>query len=62
MKKVEIRGIIPPIITPMNEDETINEGELRNQVNRQINGGVHGLFPFGTNGEGYILRRKRNRC
>ena len=55
MKKVEIRGIIPPIITPMNEDETINEGELRNQVNRQIKGGVHGLFPFGTNGEGYIL-------
>ena len=25
MKKVEIKGIIPPIITPMNEDETINE-------------------------------------
>lgn len=55
MKKVEIKGIIPPIITPMNEDETINETELRNQVNRQIRGGVHGLFPFGTNGEGYIL-------
>lgn len=55
MKKVEIRGIIPPIITPMNDDETINEAELRNQVNRQIEGGVHGLFPFGTNGEGYIL-------
>ena len=38
MKKVEIKGIIPPIITPMNEDETINETELRNQVNRQIRG------------------------
>lgn len=52
---VEIKGIIPPILTPMNEDESINEGELRNQVNRQIEAGVHGLFPFGTNGEGYIL-------
>lgn len=51
----EIKGIIPPIITPMNEDESINETELRNQVNRQIEAGVHGLFPFGTNGEGYIL-------
>lgn len=51
----EIRGIIPPIITPMYEDESINEAELRNQVNRQIEAGVHGLFPFGTNGEGYIL-------
>lgn len=51
----EIKGIIPPILTPMNEDESINETELRNQVNRQIEAGVHGLFPFGTNGEGYIL-------
>lgn len=51
----EIKGIIPPIITPMNEDESINEGELRRQVNRQIEHGVHGIFCFGTNGEGYIL-------
>lgn len=58
MKKVEIKGIIPPIVTPMNEDESVNEQELRNQVNRQIGGGVHGLFPFGTNGEGYILNEK----
>ena len=51
----EIKGIIPPILTPMNEDESINIEELKNQVNRQIGAGVHGLFPFGTNGEGYIL-------
>lgn len=58
MKKVEIKGIIPPIVTPMNEDESVNGQELRNQVNRQIKGSVHGLFPFGTNGEGYILNEK----
>ena len=52
---VEIKGVIVPILTPMNEDETINELELRNQVNRQIDNGIHGIFPFGTNGEGYIL-------
>lgn len=51
----KIKGIIPPIITPMNADESINEDELRRQVNRLIAAGVHGLFPFGTNGEGYIL-------
>ena len=28
MKAVEIKGIIPPVITPMNEDESINEAEL----------------------------------
>lgn len=55
MKDVKIQGIIPPIITPMNEDESINVDELRRQVDRQIEGGVHGLFCFGTNGEGYIL-------
>ncbi len=52
---VELKGIIVPILTPMNEDESINEKELRSQVNRQIENGIHGIFPFGTNGEGYIL-------
>ena len=50
-----VRGIIPPIITPMHEDETVNYTELKNQIGRQIAGGVHGIFCFGTNGEGYIL-------
>lgn len=59
MKNVAIKGIITPIITPMNpEDESVNIPELRNQIERQIAGGVHGLFCFGTNGEGYILSMK----
>lgn len=55
MKEIEIKGIIPPIITPMNDDESINIAELRTQVDRMIENGCHALFPFGTNGEGYIL-------
>lgn len=55
MKEIELKGIIVPIVTPMNDDESINTAELRVQVNRMIAGGVHGIFPFGTNGEGYIL-------
>jgi 4-hydroxy-tetrahydrodipicolinate synthase len=51
----ELKGIIVPIVTPMNEDETVNTEELRAQVDRQIAAGIHGIFPFGTNGEGYIL-------
>lgn len=58
MKAVEIKGIIPAIITPMNDDESVNVAELRNQVKRQLEGGVHALFCFGTNGEGYILNAK----
>ena len=55
MKPVAIKGIIPPILTPMNADESINEKELRHQVNRMIEAGVHGIFAFGTNGESYAL-------
>lgn len=55
MKPIELKGIICPILTPMYEDESINIEELRNQVDRMIENGVHGIFPFGTNGEGYIL-------
>ena len=51
----EMKGIIVPILTPMNEDESLNLPELRNQIERLIAAGVHGIFPFGTNGEGYIL-------
>ena len=50
-----IKGLIPPIITPMNEDESFNEAEFRNQIERQIEGGVHGIFCYGTNGECYAL-------
>lgn len=50
-----VKGIICPILTPMNEDESINEMELRNQVRRMLSAGIHGIFAFGTNGEGYAL-------
>ena len=60
MKTSDIKGIIPPILTPMNDDaeQTVNYAELRNQVERMLKGGVHGLFPVGTNGEAYILSAK----
>ena len=40
MKNVPIKGIIPPIVTPMNADESVNIPELRSQIERQIAGGV----------------------
>ncbi len=60
MKDCETKGIIVPILTPMNndEDQSVNHEELRRQVERMLAGGVHGIFCFGTNGEGYILGMK----
>ncbi len=51
-------GIIAAMVTSMNEDETLNEQEIRRQVNRQIAAGVDAVFCLGTNGEFYILREE----
>ena len=60
MKTSDIKGIIPPVITPMNNDpeQTVNHQALRQQVERLLAGGVHGIFPLGTNGEAYALSFK----
>ena len=43
----------------MNADESINtEPSSEHRLTDLIDGGVHGIFPFGTNGEGYILNEK----
>ena len=57
MKTSDIKGIIPPVITPMNNDpeQTVTHQALREQVERLLAGGVHGIFPMGTNGEAYAL-------
>lgn len=39
----------------MNADESINLDAFRQEIERLLAGGVHGLFPVGTNGEAYIL-------
>lgn len=48
-------GIIPPIITPFNDDGSVNYPMLRTMVNHLIEQGVHGIFPLGTTGEFYAF-------
>ena len=50
-----IKGIIPPVITPINDDETINENALRGHIDFMIAGGIHGILAFGSNSEFYML-------
>ena len=52
------QGIIVPIITPMNDDESFNETQFRIEINRLIDGGVSGIFALGTNGEVYALNEE----
>ncbi len=53
---MEIKGIIPAMVTPFDQEEALNEAALRQLVNYLIAGGVHGLFPSGSQGEFYALR------
>jgi 4-hydroxy-tetrahydrodipicolinate synthase len=46
-----IKGVIVPILTPLNNDETVDRGSLRRLVNYLIDNGVHGIWVSGTTGE-----------
>ena len=59
---MEIKGIIPAMVTPLKKDETLDEDGLREVINYLIESGVHGIFCCGSQGEIYSLRdeeRKR---
>jgi 4-hydroxy-tetrahydrodipicolinate synthase len=51
----EIKGIVVPVVTAMNADESINESALRTIVDYLIDNGIHGLFPSGSQGELFSL-------
>jgi 4-hydroxy-tetrahydrodipicolinate synthase len=48
-----IKGVIVPIITPIDENEKIDESAMRTMVDYVINGGLAGILAFGSNGEFY---------
>ena len=52
---IQPKGIIAAMSTPFFQDETLNEAELRHQVDRLIAAGLHGIFTLGTNGENYAM-------
>jgi len=60
--KSSLRGVIPPVVTPLINSKEIDETGLKNLIEHLISGGVHGLFLLGTTGEAtslnYNLREK----
>ena len=56
-----LRGIIPPLVTPLRKDGSLDDEGLEKMIEHCIGGGVHGLFVLGTTGEGpslsYSMRR-----
>lgn len=48
-----IKGVVVPILTPIDKDELIDEAKFRKQIDFVINGGMQGILVFGSNGEFY---------
>jgi 4-hydroxy-tetrahydrodipicolinate synthase len=59
----KIHGIIPPIITPIDRHENVDEEGLRLLIDHCIRKGLHGIFVAGTNGESMALtQEQRNKA
>ncbi len=59
---LDLRGIIPPMVTPLTEDNNLDDKSLKGLIEHLISGGVHGIFLLGSNGEApsltYALRQE----
>lgn len=54
-------GIIPPLVSPLREDGTLDQEGLARLVEHVVGGGVDALFVLGTTGEGPALSPKEQR-
>ncbi len=61
MLKQSPSGVIPAMVTPMTKDEEVNEKALRRLTNYLIDGGVHGVFAVGSQGEFWALSADEKR-
>ncbi|GGB44292.1 dihydrodipicolinate synthase family protein [Flexivirga endophytica] len=48
-------GVIPPVLTPLTEDGTVDRDSLERLVQHLLDGGVDGLFALGSSGETVFL-------
>lgn len=59
----KIIGIIPPLITPIDDNEDVDEEGFRKLINHCAEKGLHGIFVSGSNGETMALtQEQRNRA
>jgi 4-hydroxy-tetrahydrodipicolinate synthase len=50
-----VKGVVVPILTPIDKSEKIDEAAMRRMVNYVIRGGVDGLLLYGSNGEFFAI-------
>lgn len=53
--KWDLSGILPPMVTPFRDDESVDEDGVRSEARFLLDAGVHGLCVGGSTGEGHTL-------
>ena len=53
--EAKIKGIIPPLVTPLDRKGRVDEESLEKLISHCIQGGVSALFILGSCGEGSVL-------
>ncbi|ANE04833.1 dihydrodipicolinate synthase family protein [Corynebacterium crudilactis] len=61
MASATFTGVIPPVMTPLHEDGSVDLNSLRRLVDHLIDGGVDGLFALGSSGETVFLTREQRK-
>ena len=47
----KFKGVIPPVVVPLNKERTLDSEAFAKSINRMIDAGVDGLFFLGSSGE-----------
>ena len=55
---MKFKGIMPALVTPLNEDETLNADALKRLIEHLLSLGAMGFYIGGATGEGLALRRE----
>ena len=55
LTKDDVRGVFPPIVTPMYENEEINFDQFRDELRMMLGLPITGMVIGGSTGEGYAL-------
>lgn len=58
MEVKKVHGVIPPIITPLDAEEHVDEVGFRSLLDFCVESGLHGIFIAGSNGETMGLTQK----
>ena len=56
MSNVKFKGIMPAIVSPLNEDGSVKEKSLRKLIDWQLKAGCKGFYVCGATGEGTVMK------